>query len=106
MHYLASCSLLTHFSPFGNESSQTTVSLLVFVTVSHYLMLFVGRDRWFFLCTSLFFSAPFDLLSGRRDISSHFLLACYNLVAHPVGIRVFFHRKQPCCSVCLYCAQF
>ena len=32
-----------------------------------------------------FFSAPFDLLSGRRDISYHFLLACYNLVAHPVG---------------------
>jgi len=24
------------------------VSVRVFVTVSHYLMLFVGRDRWFF----------------------------------------------------------
>src|SRR6266851_2902957 len=42
-----------------------------------------------------FFSAPFDLLSGRRDISYHFLLACYNLVAHPVGIGPQGIQKSP-----------
>ncbi len=33
------------------------VSLRVFVTVSHYLTLFVGRDRWFFSCASPFFGS-------------------------------------------------
>ncbi len=33
------------------------VSLRVFVTVSHSLTLFVGRDRWFFSCASPFFSS-------------------------------------------------
>ena len=53
------------------------LSLRVYVTVSQYLTLFVGRDRWFFSCASPF-SAPFDLLLGRRDLfrcfSAHLLL--------------------------------
>jgi hypothetical protein len=52
------------------------VSLRVYVTVSQYLTLFVGRDRWFFFCASPFL-APFDLLLGRRDLfhcfSAHLL---------------------------------
>src|SRR5450759_2766472 len=60
------------------------VSLRVCVTISHSLMLFIGRDRWFSSCTSHFFGS-FDLLPGRRDISSHFLLAWLYLVAYLVG---------------------
>ena len=33
------------------------VSLRVFVRVSHYLTLFVGRDRWFFSYASPFFGS-------------------------------------------------
>ncbi len=68
------------------------VSLRVFVTVSHSLTLFVGRDRWFFSCASPF-SAPFDLLSERRD-----LFRCFSAHLLFISLRIPWALNVPGCA--------
>ncbi len=84
------------------------VSLRVFVTVSHSLTLFVGRDRWFFSCASPF-SAPFDLLSERRDLfrcfSAHLLFISLRIPWDRRGHIIDYQPRCHCCETAACCAD-